>query len=202
MRRILVLSPHIDDGILGAGGSIPYFIGRGDEIYYTLFSLSTQTIAPAVATAEVTKAAHVLGIPVNNIKIYRYPTRDFPRQRQGILENLVEMRGQVDIVLTPNTFDIHQDHATVTREAMRAFKHTCILGYELPWNNIDFEAAGFIQLEEPDVALKTSALEYFESQKDRPYMQGDLIRSLARVRGAQMGWDYAESFEVIRWIVK
>jgi hypothetical protein len=33
-------------------------------------------------------------------------------------------------------------------------------------------------------------------------MQADFIRSLARTRGVQIGVDYAECFEVVRWVIK
>ena len=35
----------------------------------------------------------------------------------------------------PTLKDIHQDHETISKEGLRAFKNTTILGYELIWNN-------------------------------------------------------------------
>ena len=36
----------------------------------------------------------------------------------------------------PSLNDIHQDHATIAQEGLRAFKGCTILGYELIWNNL------------------------------------------------------------------
>ena len=44
---------------------------------------------------------------------------------------------QPDLVVTPTTDDIHQDHSVVSIESKQAFKATSILGYEVPWNNFD-----------------------------------------------------------------
>ena len=37
-NQILVLSPHTDDGEIGAGGTIARFVDAGKEIYYVAFS--------------------------------------------------------------------------------------------------------------------------------------------------------------------
>ena len=45
----------------------------------------------------------------------------------------------------------HQDHETITKEAIRAFKKTSILGYELPWNHFNFSADLYINLTKRNV---------------------------------------------------
>ena len=37
-NRVLVLSPHTDDGELGAGGTIARFLDEGKDVYYIAFS--------------------------------------------------------------------------------------------------------------------------------------------------------------------
>ena len=202
MRRILVLSPHIDDGILGAGGALHHFMLQGDEVHYVALSLSSTSIPTPVALNEVDASIRSLGISA--LKTYRFPTRDFPRNRQSLLDSLIQLRDRIkpDLVLTPSTFDIHQDHKVTTEEAIRAFKYYMLLGYELPWNNMQFRIGGQIALEKDSVDAKVTALECFTSQKDRPYIDPEFIRGWARMRGVQRGVDYAEVFEVIRWNVK
>jgi predicted nucleic acid-binding protein len=84
---------------------------------------------------------------------------------------------------------------------LRAFKKCTIFGYEQPWNNITFDTTAFIRLEERHIAKKVEALNCYESQKDRIYLNEEFIRSLARTRGVQINSRYAEAFEVIRWII-
>ena len=95
----------------------------------------------------------------------------------------------------------HQDHTTIANEGLRAFKKTSILGYELPWNNLTFTTQSFISLSEENLAAKLKALDCYNSQKGRDYTSDEYIRSLAITRGIQIGIKYAETFEVIRWII-
>ena len=37
-KSVLVLSPHIDDGELGCGGTINKIAGKDDRIFYAAFS--------------------------------------------------------------------------------------------------------------------------------------------------------------------
>ena len=75
-----------------------------------------------------------------------------------------------------------------------------MLGYELPWNNVTFKTECFIKLNESHLKNKTLALGAYESQKYRTYLNDDFIRSLATIRGVQITAEFAEAFEVVRWI--
>jgi N-acetylglucosamine malate deacetylase 1 len=104
------------------------------------------------------------------------------------------------LVFVPSLADIHQDHSTISNEAVRAFKFTSILCYELPWNNFNFATTCFIHLDEHHINTKIEALKMYQSQATRPYANEEFIRSLARTRGVQINTRYAEVFEVVRWI--
>ena len=101
----------------------------------------------------------------------------------------------------PSINDIHQDHYTVAQEGLRAFKDRTILGYELIWNNISFNTTSFITLGKKHIQAKVDALKEYKSQSDRAYMSREFIFSLAKSRGVQIGKEYAECFEVIRWVM-
>nr|WP_287420960.1 hypothetical protein [Candidatus Brachybacter algidus] len=107
-----------------------------------------------------------------------------------------------DIIFIPSPRDIHQDHSTVANEAIRAFKTKTIYGYELIWNNIDFKTNAFIVLQERHVAKKIEALNAYQTQAGKDYLNPDFIRSLAVVRGTQIGKPFAEAFELIRTIIE
>ena len=106
-----------------------------------------------------------------------------------------------DLVLMPSLRDIHQDHSTIAQEGLRAFKNTTILGYELIWNNLTFDTTSFVRLDKKYIQAKCDALKEYNSQRGRDYMSEEFIFSLARTRGVQIGSQYAESFEVIRWVM-
>ena len=105
-----------------------------------------------------------------------------------------------DLVFIPSLNDVHQDHATIANEAVRAFKFINILSYEMPWNNFKFSTTCFFILDDLNLQTKIEALKKYSSQKHRSYANEDFIRSLAKVRGVQIGELYAEVFEVIRLV--
>ncbi len=208
VSKILVLAPHTDDGEFGCGGSIARFISEGKEVYYAAFSTAEESV-PApwpkdILKTEVKEATKRLGIPHDNVIIFNFKVRELSYHRQKILEELVKMKNNIcpDLVFLPSSNDLHQDHSTVSTEGVRAFKNTTILGYEIPWNNIQFRAESFIILSEEHINTKIHALDAYNSQKGRSYANEEYIRSLARSRGVQIGSKYAEAFEVIRWVIK
>ena len=84
---------------------------------------------------------------------------------------------------------------------MRAFKKSTILAYEMPWNNINFSTQLFIKLEGKHLDVKLAALMEYASQKEKPYANKDYIISLARTRGVSIDAEFAEAFEVVRWVI-
>ena len=206
-KKVLVLAPHTDDGELGCGATIHKLSEAGAEVFYVAFSICTRSLPehlhPMTLAEEVKRATELLGVSKENLILYDYDVRHFPAIRQTILEEMVALEKQIkpDLVLMPCSTDIHQDHQTIYAEGLRAFKRTTILGYELPWNNLSFTTNTFVTLNESNVQQKIKALNEYESQKTRSYLNADFIRSLAKTRGVQIAADYAEAFELIRWII-
>ncbi len=205
-RKVLILSPHTDDGELGCGGTIAKLIEQGSEIYYVAFSACEQSVLPQfpkdILITEVKAATQVLGIKPENLTLLQYDVRTFNYHRQAILDDIIKLKANIDpdLVFVPSPKDIHQDHATISNEAVRAFKYTSILCYELPWNNFTFSTTCFFHLEEHHIETKVKALKQYQSQAHRPYANEEFLRSLARTRGVQINTRYAEVFEVVRLI--
>ncbi len=206
-KNVLVLAPHTDDGELGAGGFISKLIEEGTSVTYVAFSIAEESVPEHlpkdILKTEVKAATKVLGINEKDLIVFNYPVRRLNYARQEILEDLIKIRrdNSFDLVLIPSLKDIHQDHLTVSQEALRAFKNTSILGYELIWNNLSFDTTCFVKLNKEHITTKFSALQCYESQAGRDYMSHEFIFSLAKTRGVQIGAEYAESFEVIRWVM-
>jgi LmbE family N-acetylglucosaminyl deacetylase len=207
-KKVLVLAPHTDDGEFGCGGYMARLLAGGAEVFYAAFSAAERSLPPGAdpdtLRNELGQALDSLGIPAGNRFIYDYGVRDFPEHRQSILDDLIVLkeRAAPDLVLMPSFNDTHQDHQTIAQEGFRAFKDRTILGYEIPWNNRTFNTESFVLLEEGHIRAKVRALECYRSQLDRFYANEGFIRSLARTRGTQIGTDYAEAFEVIRWVIR
>jgi len=207
-KKVFVLAPHTDDGELGAGGTIAKLIEHGADVYYFAFSTAEESVPKGhpkdILRTEVVNATKKLGIKKENVIIYNYTVRKLNYARQEILEDLIKYKRMItpDLILMPSPHDIHQDHSTIAQEGLRAFKTCTILGYELIWNNLTFNTTSFIKLEDKHVQCKCNALKEYKSQEGRAYMSEDFIYSLAKTRGVQIGTKYAESFEVIRWIIE
>lgn len=207
-QKVLILAPHTDDGEFGCGGSISKWVGEGKEVYYVAFSSAKKSVPPGmpknILEKEVREATQVLGIEPNNLVLFNYPVREFPTYRQKILEDMVGLGNKLnpELVLLPSTNDTHQDHQTISQEGFRAFKKTSMIGYEMPYNNLNFSTNLFVVLEEEHVSKKVQALKCYKSQASKIYATSDFIMSLASVRGTQIGVKYAEAFEVIRWVMK
>ena len=104
-------------------------------------------------------------------------------------------------VLLPCLQDIHQDHQVIAREGVRAFKAVSILGYEEPWNNLDFPTQAIVGLTRSQLDKKIKALSHYRTQQHRHYSKKEAIEGLARTRGLAIATEFAEAFSVIRWVV-
>jgi N-acetylglucosamine malate deacetylase 1 len=207
-KNVLVLAPHPDDGELGCGGTINKFINYKYNIYYMAFSLCEESIPKGypsnVLLKELKNATKVLGINKDNVIMHNFPVRRFNEYRQEILELLVSFKNNIivpDIIFLPSSFDVHQDHIVIHEEGKRAFKNSCLLGYEFAWNNFSFNTGCFILLDENNIMKKISALNKYKSQSSRFYNTKSIIKSLAIYRGLQINNKYSEAFEIIRWII-
>ena len=202
-NKALVLAPHTDDGEFGCGGLISRLLREGAEIMYVAFSDCKESVPEGFAT-EMKNATASLRIKSEYVRLLDYKVRYFTKERQRVLEDLVKLGKEFDpdLVLTPCTMDVHQDHSTITNEAIRAFKNRTILGYELPWNNLQLPSDGIILLEELDIVNKINAIAKYESQMGRAYSSPEYIKSLAITRGNRIREQYAEAFEVIRMVFK
>lgn len=204
---ILVIAPHTDDGELGCGGFLSLCAERGLEIHYAAFSNAWQSLREGfpkdTLLKEVRAAIHVLGIDPGKLRMYDFPVRKFDENRQAILDELVKLRAEIapELVLIPSLNDLHQDHSVMAHEAVRCFKMTSLLCYEMPWNNINFSTDCFVRLDQRHVSKKIEALHCYKSQGHRTYLTQDAIRSQMVMRGVQLSGGYAESFEVVRWML-
>lgn len=205
-KTVLVLAPHTDDGEFGCGGTIAKLVEDGAKVYYMAFSVCEQSVPYGFKEDELERelleATKVLGIPRDQVVIKRYQVRRFQEYRQEILQDMIDLRGEIkpDIIFMPTISDIHQDHQVIAAEGLRAYKHSSIFCYEMIWNNITITTNGFFKLEERHVKKKADALKCYKTQAFRKYASDEFVFSLARARGIQVGGEYAETYELIRLI--
>jgi LmbE family N-acetylglucosaminyl deacetylase len=207
IERALVLAPHTDDGEFGCGGTMARLVDQGVDVRYVAFSIATRSLpdgfAPDTLAREVREATAEIGIPTANLTVHDFDVRTFPDHRQEILELLIEIWNdwRPDCVFQPSIHDVHQDHQTVAAEGLRAFKRTTVLGYEIPWNNLDFSYQAYISLEKHHLERKVAALDKYASQQHRRYANPEYVWSVARTHGINVNREYAEVFQVYRAVL-
>ena len=203
-KRALVLAPHTDDGEFGCGATISKLAELECEVYYVAFSACKKSLRPELPKdtliTEVKEATSILGIKPENLILKEYQVRTFNYHRQDILQDMIELRNEInpDLVFMPARNDIHQDHGTIAQEGLRAYKFSSILCYEIPWNNLSFTTSAFVSLERKHLDRKLEALRAYKSQAHRPYANEEFIRGFAKTRGVQISQEYAEAFEALR----
>jgi LmbE family N-acetylglucosaminyl deacetylase len=198
--RVLVLAPHTDDAELGCGATITKHLQNGDYVFVLVLCVQSPDIPPGILKDEFVRSMQIIGVRFYQTNVFTM--RKLSEVRQFVLDALIKDKRDVkpDRVYLPSPHDLHQDHRVVADEGIRAFKDITTLGYELPWNNLKFYPQAFVKLNHDHLTTKLQALKAYESQKEKKYMNPLFIESLARMRGGQVGAEFAEAFEVIRWV--
>lgn len=200
-HKILVIAPHLDDVELGMGGVLHQMCAQGAEVLYIGLSLPHH-VDHDTFMSEFWDSQKLYSIPKSNYFFRDYDPRDLFSRRTEILQFFYDfnMTHKPTMVFTPSSTDIHQSHQVVFEESRRAFKYSSLLGYELPWNQFQSNPTFFVELNKSDIECKKDAIDCYVTQKERSFFGNDILIDLARVRGKQVEVDYAECFEVIRWI--
>ena len=198
--NILLLAPHADDVELGCGATVARFIEEKHNLLWIVFT-DEQPL-----NSEHVKATEVMGLKNESLRALDFTLRHLSNRRQEVLECLVTLNSEFkpDLVVGPSLNDFHQDHQVVANEMVRAFKTSAsIICYELPWNHISFDVQLLAKLTNRHIETKMKMLEKFGSElvvRGR-YFSEKLMRGVALLRGTQAGTEYAEAFEVLRWIL-
>ena len=197
-KRVLVLAAHPDDE-MACAGTLARLADAGARIDLVTF---TDCESEGSGFEEWERASAVLGINGPWSVMLDFPNKRLPEYRQDILNELDEyVHADHDLVLVPARSDTHQDHGTVTAEAIRVFKRTTILGYEHAQNTVGTAIwNALVALEPEHVDRKLAHARAYRSQAHKPYMNEAYIRGVLALHGMQAGVDAAEAFEVIRWI--
>jgi N-acetylglucosamine malate deacetylase 1 len=197
MKRILAIAPHTDDIELGCGATLHKF-----SKHYDIDAIAITAAQPLSSGDPVAEFFEAMKIANINAKFLNFQPRILNESRQQLLDYFwkLQQENHYDFVFCPSSYDHHQDHQVVYEEAFRAFKHSTILGYELPWNNRTFRTDVFISVDEEDLQAKIKMLDCYKTQQERAFMCKDYVFDMARTRGLQVARKYVESFEAIRII--
>jgi LmbE family N-acetylglucosaminyl deacetylase len=198
-RKVLFLGAHPDDIELGCGALLAHIASQAEVLCVTL-SDNQKNPALKDLVGEHRRSMAELGVGPERIVLGKFETRYFPRDRQQILEYLYDLNRQhrPDIVFVHTQSDIHQDHGVTTVEAMRAFRGTTVLGFDVLRSSYGFFPQFLVEVTAADAEKKVRALRQYTTYCDKYYFDPDVIRATLIRQGALAEVPFAEGFDAIR----
>jgi len=202
-KRVLLLGAHPDDIELGCGALLHHMAKEADVLCVTLSDNQKNPDLRNVKEEHYVSMA-ILGVPKAKIIFGPFTTRVFPDSRQEILEYFLKLRKdyQPDLIFVHSKQDIHQDHLTMTDEALRAFRGITLLGFDVVRSSYGFFPNFLVEVTEEDVNKKVEALSKYKTYRDRYYFNSELTRSIMVRHGALAECPFAEGFDILRIVGK
>ena len=200
-RKLLFLGAHPDDIELGCGALLAN-LGQKAEVLCVTLSDNQKNPELRNLVEEHYRSMAILGIDRDRIVLGPFETRNFPRDRQEILEFLFELNRSYrpEMVFVHTESDIHQDHSVTTVEALRAFRGTTVLGFDVLRSSYGFFPNFLVEVTEQDVEKKVRCLLEYATYCDKYYFSEEVIRSTLIRHGALAERPFAEGFDILRII--
>ncbi|HEY8919344.1 MAG TPA: PIG-L deacetylase family protein [Chitinophaga sp.] len=223
MNKVIVISAHPDDEVLGAGGAMLRHVSKGDEVYWLIVTnISEAQGFSAEKVLSRQKEIDIVGKMLGVKKTFKldYPTMSLT---SGSLLKLVPDISAIfqevrpEIIYCLNRSDAHSDHRVLfdaTMACTKSFRYPFIkqvLMYECI-SETEFAPAlpekvfipnYFIDIT-PFMEDKLEIMKIYASELgEHPFPRSLAnIRALAHFRGAVAGVQYAEAFQLIKFIDK
>jgi LmbE family N-acetylglucosaminyl deacetylase len=199
--EVMVIAPHMDDEVIGCGGTLLRLIDRGANVHIVFTTDSSAAVGDASLRRQVTDVRRAEASRVRDyagfasITELGFPDGDLFRYETQLSSRLADEFSRIspDTVFCPYPGDGHADHmstAWATAQAARLGGWTCsIVAYEVwtpMWPNICVDITSVAD-------RKAAAIRLYGSQvEDRDYALAAL--GLNRFRGLPHALAYAEAF--------
>lgn len=216
--KVLVVSPHMDDEVLGCGGTIAKHVKNGDKVHvcfiaHRVYGRKFDAGKNMVEKGHTLKAKKVLGY--DEAVFFDLSDERLDSSVQNILIPLEDymVRVKPEIVYCPFRSDNHQDHRAVFDALRVAAKPSTatfvrrLLMYEVSSSteqSPSLKENAFLPNYYADITKyidkKIKALLCYETEK-RAYphpRSGEAVRALSQKRGVEIGFKYAEAFMALR----
>ena len=223
MSLVLVVAPHPDDETLGCGGTLLRHVCKGDEVYWLIVTdLSVDCGFPQLQVIqrqeEIQQVSKAYGFAeVYNLKLPPAQLEEFPKGKLVSLIGKIVKDVNPEIVYLPYRNDVHTDHRIVFDAVVSCskwFRYPSIrrvLCYET-LSETDFSLypnlEGFTPNSFVDITnymdKKIEIAKIYRTEMGQfPFPRSpEALQALAQVRGAASGCLAAESFIILREIVK
>ncbi len=217
--KVLVVSPHPDDEVLGAGGTIARLANEGNDITVAIVTKGWEPLFPDSQVEQVRLEAHaankVLG--AKSLRFMDLPVtklNEIPKHQLNQTFKQLMSEEEPELIFLPFGGDLQEDHRQVFDACMVALRPAIgrkytkrILCYETVsethWSNANvesyFEPQLWVDISN-HLSTKLEAMRNYNSQlRQEPDARSlEAISSLAKWRGSIVGMNAAECFVVIR----
>lgn len=219
MKKIVIVSPHPDDEILGVGGTMLRHIKQGDEIFWLIITNITKE--QGYSDTKILERQNEIKQVADYLKIKDVIKLDYPTATltsSDLLTLLPQITNffktiEPEIIYCPNRSDAHSDHRIVFSAVMACTKsfrfpyireilmYECISETEFAPALLEnaFQPNCFVDISN-EISEKLKLINIFNSEVGlHPFPRSEKnIRALATFRGATMGVEYAEAFQLIK----
>jgi LmbE family N-acetylglucosaminyl deacetylase len=224
-RAVLVYAAHPDDEVLGAGGTIAKAVELGAAVHVYLpatgvharRNVERDEAARGSALAQLREDAAAalacLGVPGERLVLGDFDDNEMDGPtRLTVIHALEEVVARVrpDVILTHHWRCTNIDHQRCHEAAVIATRpaptqRVTLLAFEVPSSTgylrpTAFEPTLYVGLEERHVAAKIAAMQAYrtEARSDPHPRSPEVLRALAKLRGSEAGFLWAEAFQVVR----
>lgn len=218
-RRILVVAPHMDDEVLGTGGTICRHVDSGDQVGVIflanrVYGHHFDERVCAREEEDASAAMEVLGY--ESVKFLRLRDERLSTQFEETIDLIEAAVAEIkpNVVYISHGGDPHQDHQSAFKACQIALRSIgsgsgvdLTLAYEVPSSTDQaFGLEGFCFLPnyfvniEQHIERKIRALECYskESRRNPHPRSAEGVRAYARFRGLTPGFQFAEAFSLAR----
>ena len=208
MVKKLVISPHIDDEVLGCGGILDkdtFVLYCGVENRYVNGDMSISVVTRINELKKVSKFLNFDFKLLDN-KVNNFQLKDLIGEFEEVISRL---KPQQIYIPYPS---YNQDHRIVYEASLIAtrphdinFFVKKVLVYEQPhvffWDKTHNINSGFVPnyFIPIDINKKIKAYELIKTQV-RSFRSSENLKSMANLRGTQSNNEYAEAFQILRWV--
>ncbi|MBY5336047.1 PIG-L deacetylase family protein [Rhizobium leguminosarum] len=207
--NILAIGAHFDDVELGCGGALARHAANGDTVYVYVATVSgfsnqyDQSVRSSqVARAEADAAMEILGVQKMFCGEFKTLQIEFVDPLNIEILKLVQDL-KIDMVYTHWVGDIHHDHLALSRASLHSCRHVPrLLMYRSNWyhSTVDFRGNFYVDITS-HWDQKEKAILAHESEMERTGRKWvSFFRNEAENAGQRIGVQYAEVFEVVKWL--
>lgn len=207
--NILAIGAHFDDIELGCGGALAKHVACGDSVF-AYVATSSGYVSPTenkvvrsneIALKEGKAAMDILGVELICGEFSTLEVEFREDLNVEILKIISEKR--IEKVYTHWVGDIHHDHKAVSHASLHSCRHVPrMLMYRSNWYHsaLDFRGNFYIDISDYWHSKEAAVLAHVSEieRTGRKWIQ--FFRNEAENSGQRIGVQYAEVFEVVKWL--